>query len=47
MKASRLKPFSLAVSLLSGFPEEGPGPGPGPDESSLAPGMFREESGIL
>lgn len=43
MKASRLKPFSLAVSLLSGFPEEGPGP----DESSLAPGMFREESGIL
>lgn len=45
MKASRLKPFSLAVSLLSGFPEEGPGPGP--DESSLAPGMFREESGIL
>ena len=42
MKASRSNPFSLAGSLLSGFPEDG-----SLLSVSVATGVFRDESGIL
>ena len=44
MKASRSNPFSLAGSLLSGFPEDGSLLSV---SVSVATGVFRDESGIL